>query len=277
MLYEIICTSLLLYESLGFYLPGVAPHEYEMSEDINVKVNRLDSVMTQIPYDYYNLPFCRPSKLIKDTENLGEVLSGDSIENSPYTVKMNEPQECTPLCKKTYSRKELHDFAVRIEKAYRVHLIIDNLPAAQKFKTVIKSGNKETEDFIYEKGYLLGHVANVGNNKAILLNNHVDLILLTHGEDKYKGGRIVGFEVRPASIKHIINGEWNDKNIDLNSISCNSEDTMKINPITSDKLDVIWSYSVTFELSDVRWASRWDAYLKMQDPQIHWFSLLNSF
>ncbi|ETO09211.1 Endosomal P24A protein precursor, partial [Reticulomyxa filosa] len=29
--------------------------------------------------------------------------------------------------------------------------------------------------------------------------------------------------------------------------------------------------------SDVQWASRWDAYLKMQDPQIHWFSILNSF
>lgn len=28
--------------------------------------------------------------------------------------------------------------------------------------------------------------------------------------------------------------------------------------------------------SDIRWASRWDTYLKMTDDQIHWFSIINS-
>lgn len=28
--------------------------------------------------------------------------------------------------------------------------------------------------------------------------------------------------------------------------------------------------------SDIRWASRWDTYLKMTDDQIHWFSIVNS-
>lgn len=32
-----------------------------------------------------------------------------------------------------------------------------------------------------------------------------------------------------------------------------------------------------WEQSNVKWASRWDAYFKMQDPQIHWFSIMNSF
>ena len=27
---------------------------------------------------------------------------------------------------------------------------------------------------------------------------------------------------------------------------------------------------------ELRWASRWDTYLKMDDPQIHWFSIINS-
>lgn len=30
------------------------------------------------------------------------------------------------------------------------------------------------------------------------------------------------------------------------------------------------------QLSDIRWASRWDTYLKMTDTQIHWFSIVNS-
>jgi hypothetical protein len=28
--------------------------------------------------------------------------------------------------------------------------------------------------------------------------------------------------------------------------------------------------------SEIRWASRWDTYLKMTDDQIHWFSIVNS-
>ena len=33
---------------------------------------------------------------------------------------------------------------------------------------------------------------------------------------------------------------------------------------------------MTWEASDIRWASRWDLYLYMGDDQIHWFSILNS-
>lgn len=40
--------------------------------------------------------------------------------------------------------------------------------------------------------------------------------------------------------------------------------------------NIIWTYSVTWEESDVPWASRWDAYLSMKDVQIHWFSIVNS-
>lgn len=28
--------------------------------------------------------------------------------------------------------------------------------------------------------------------------------------------------------------------------------------------------------SEIRWASRWDTYLRMTDDQIHWFSIVNS-
>ncbi|GMP66339.1 hypothetical protein CsSME_00026735 [Camellia sinensis var. sinensis] len=27
---------------------------------------------------------------------------------------------------------------------------------------------------------------------------------------------------------------------------------------------------------DIRWPSRWDAYLKMEGAQVHWFSILNA-
>jgi transmembrane 9 superfamily protein 2/4 len=43
-----------------------------------------------------------------------------------------------------------------------------------------------------------------------------------------------------------------------------------------DGAEVIWTYDVVWRASDIKWASRWDVYLKMTDSQIHWFSIINS-
>lgn len=39
---------------------------------------------------------------------------------------------------------------------------------------------------------------------------------------------------------------------------------------------MFFTYDVVWEKVELRWASRWDIYLKMRNPQIHWFSILNS-
>jgi hypothetical protein len=45
------------------------------------------STHTQLPYDYYSLKFCKPAEGVESySENLGEFLSGDRIENSAYEV-----------------------------------------------------------------------------------------------------------------------------------------------------------------------------------------------
>merc|ERR1712050_285174 len=40
--------------------------------------------------------------------------------------------------------------------------------------------------------------------------------------------------------------------------------------------EIIYTYDVQWTESSIRWASRWDNYLKMTGGQIHWFSILNS-
>merc|ERR1719254_166291 len=40
--------------------------------------------------------------------------------------------------------------------------------------------------------------------------------------------------------------------------------------------EIVYTYDVQWIESSVRWASRWDNYLKMTGGQIHWFSILNS-
>ena len=36
-----------------------------------------------LPYEYYSLPFCRPVKLNYRPENIGEIVRGDRITNTP--------------------------------------------------------------------------------------------------------------------------------------------------------------------------------------------------
>jgi len=55
-------------------------------DTLQVKVNKLSSTKTQLPYTYYSLPYCHPEKILDSAENLGEVLRGDRIENSRYAV-----------------------------------------------------------------------------------------------------------------------------------------------------------------------------------------------
>merc|ERR1719414_2519934 len=83
----------------AFYLPGVAPIEYPEGGRVELKVNKLISVKTQLPYEYYTLPFCKPSKVQESVENLGEILVGDVIENSPYEIRMLRNITCKVLCK----------------------------------------------------------------------------------------------------------------------------------------------------------------------------------
>ncbi|KAM5556997.1 hypothetical protein ABKV19_024400 [Rosa sericea] len=74
-------------------------------DDLKVKVNKLTSTKTQLPYSCYSLPYCKPDKILDSMENLGKVLRGDRIENSPYVFKMQEPQMCNIVCRFTPDAK----------------------------------------------------------------------------------------------------------------------------------------------------------------------------
>ena len=76
------------------------PGTIRQGDPIPLKVNKLASVKTQLPFDFYSLPFCRPDKIVPSAENLGEVLRGDRIKNSAYEVAFKVDQACKVLCVK---------------------------------------------------------------------------------------------------------------------------------------------------------------------------------
>jgi transmembrane 9 superfamily member 2/4 len=152
--FSIIIACLLVF-SRAFYLPGVAPQDFERGQEVEVKVNSLDSVHTQLPLDYYSLPFCRPEQIEPAAENFGEVLSGDLIETSPYSVQMQLQKVCKVVCEMEYTDKEFNQLKEAVQNEYRVNWIIDNMPAATRFYISEKADGADGE-IHYEKGFPLG-------------------------------------------------------------------------------------------------------------------------
>lgn len=110
-------------------MPGVAPVEFKKGQRIEVKAVKMTSIHTQLPYEYYSLPLCLPKNgtFVYKSENLGEVLRGDRIVNTPYEVHMAENIKCRLLCHKkndpiNWSVEESEKVASRIEHEYFVHL-----------------------------------------------------------------------------------------------------------------------------------------------------------
>lgn len=105
----------------------MAPVEFNKGQPIDVKAVKMTSIHTQLPYEYYSLRFCLPKKKQYKSENLGEVLRGDRIVNTPYEIKMAEDTQCTLLCHEPqkpmyWNAQESQMVADRIQHEYFVHL-----------------------------------------------------------------------------------------------------------------------------------------------------------
>lgn len=263
----------LLDGALGFYLPGVAPQEYGHGERVELKVNKLTSTKTQLPYEYYRLPYCQPKEIQNVAINLGEVLRGDRIFNSMYELQMQVPQKCKVLCRSLLSDEQVKLFALRVSEEYRVHWIVDNLPAATKFVDDTDPADPKT---VYDVGFPMGFhgAADIPGTEdgVAYLNNHVSINIKYHQDASFQGSRIVGFEVEPSSVKHTYSGTWNDESPPSLTSCAGGAPPQALKRAG----EVIFTYEVSWESSNIKWASRWDTYLLMGDEQIHWFSIINS-
>ncbi|XP_021745452.1 transmembrane 9 superfamily member 11 [Chenopodium quinoa] len=285
----VIC---LIFESgNGFYLPGSYPHKYGVGDTLSVKVNSLTSIDTEMPFSYYSLPFCKPQEGVKDSaENLGELLMGDRIENSPYRFKMYTNETEIFMCKTSpLSADEFKLLKKRIDEMYQVNLILDNLPAIRYTKR---------DNFLLRwTGYPVG----IKVQDAYYVFNHLKLTVLVRkyeetnvarvmgtgdaaemipggngvGGSGEPGYMVVGFEVVPCSVQHDMNAIKDSKMYDKypGKINC---DPATVSMAIKESQPIAFTYEVSFVESDIKWPSRWDAYLKMEGSKVHWFSILNS-
>lgn len=265
-----------------------------------------------MPYDYYSMPFCKPPGGIKKASgstNPGTILLGIRIENSPYNFSVMEESRAQLVCKgpeypegsyPALKRSESSNLKDKIKSQYRVRLILDNLPIT----TYDLEQDPESVRPGFEVGYRVGD--------RYFVNNHLMFKILVHEsngqysrlraaeaeleaaaaaeatgrrlhgrhmlaepqeiESGSKMYMIVGFEVVACSIKRTA-GE------PLKNIPCPaSADDPSAPPPQEVKegAKIVYSYDVYWDTSEITWASRWDAYLRMPGGRVHWFSILNS-
>ncbi|KAH0652125.1 hypothetical protein KY289_029803 [Solanum tuberosum] len=247
---------------------------FYQGDPLMVKVNKLTSTKTQLPYSYYSLPYCTPKQIVDSAENLGEVLRGDRIENSPFEFHMREPQMCNVVCRIVLNAKNAKELKEKIEDEYRVNMILDNLPLVMPIK------RPDLDTTVYQHGFHVGLKGQYAGSKEEkhFIHNHLTFTVKFHKDPQTDAARVVGFEVKPFSVKHEYDGEWNGKN---RLTTCDPHAKRTVTSSDSpqeveDKKEIIFTYDVEFEESDIKWASRWDTYLLMADDQIHWFSIVNS-
>lgn len=258
--------------SAAFYLPGVAPSSYSEGAKIPLTVNALTPTVSSndgqlhavVSYDYYHpaFHFCQP----KDgpqwvRESLGSIIFGDRIRTSPFELHMRKNETCKAICAgETWDGASAIFTRNAIQSAYMVNILIDGLPGAEIWEDSL------SHERFRSPGFPLGMVTEEGD---VALANHWDIYIDYHkttlAANKY---RVVGVVVQPFSYK-------DSKYLGDGRGDCNAEGG-PLYLTDSGGQSVTYTYSVYWRPSNTAWATRWDSYLHVSDPSIHWFSLISS-
>ncbi|KAI9661220.1 MAG: hypothetical protein M1821_009547 [Bathelium mastoideum] len=173
---------------------------------------------------------------------------------------MAKNETCKSLCKpQTFEPRDARFVNRRIQQSYNINWLVDGLPAGQL------QLDPDTETKFYSPGFMLGSLS--GGHPV--LHNHFEIRIDYHkaGDNQY---RVVGILVEPSSRKE-------SRYIDEGQADCGEPDGHV--PLTlSEKVntEVTWTYDVRWVPSATSFATRWDKYLHVFDPKIHWLSLINS-
>jgi transmembrane 9 superfamily member 2/4 len=249
----------------------MAPTSYRHADPVPLTVNVLkpfqlndDPLQSVIAYDYYmnEFHFCAPSEGPESvSESLGSILFGDRIFTSPIQLHMRLDEVCKNVCPDgkpvSFTPRDAEFVNLRIRQKYVVDYLADGLPAGMRGR------DEATNEDVAIPGFELGQVDTPDPN-GVYLNNHYDLTIEYHqaGDNEY---RVVGFTVDPASRKD---------NTGKDGVCGTQGNRLQLSE--TQITQVYWTYSVRWVESDTSFATRWDKYLHVVDPRIHWFWLVNA-
>jgi len=259
--------------SVAWYLPGMAPTDYEEGDTVPLSVNRLTSSghghgkNSILGIDYYNshLHFCEPKGGKKSQGgSLGAILFGDRIYSSPITLQMMKNEECRFLCTAEYSSLDADVVVEKIMQGFEQHWLVDGLPAA---------GVNSDGEVTSSNGFPLGRPVDLSGEsyEEAELNNHFDIVVKYHFNQAVQKYRVVGVQVQGSSR----NTQISEADFKC-SVEGKEESTVTLRTDHTQPRKVSFSYSVKWEPSETPWGTRWDQYLQGSEPKINWFALVNT-
>ena len=239
---------------------SIFDYSHEKGESLEILAGSLSSKINIIPYGYTNLSICQSEKYKKVEDTLGEILTGEMLYSTGYKINIKEDQFCQVLCINTFSQKQVDLIRRFIQRKYFVNFLLDKLPAG------LINYNKHQKEMIlnYFNGIPLGFI----RDDVFYIYNHLQFhILLNKLEnDTYN---VVGFNILPISMKHN-----NDSPICAHNISVLLNNFENPNqPLEPG--NILFTYDVLFEYSDITLASRWDHYGTSKES-IHWAGIIIS-
>ncbi|KAL0234515.1 hypothetical protein PCE1_001551 [Barthelona sp. PCE] len=246
-LFVLVCFLLVLLSRWDFWLPGTNMRAYIKADnssvhDLDVYATILDSDRTNLPYDFYDMPICKPDPFVSYNLSIGDLFFGFRRYDAPFRFSSLNNQTIKSFCNYTVSGTQYNFVRSSIIEGYRMNFLLDNLDMFEP-----------RPDGLYKQGFPIGFLGVTDNSNVYYVNNHFDIRvfyhILPHEGDGDNIFHIVGFEAVPYSVN------WTSSNCDIHNVqSCGHYSLEKHGEIP-------YTYSVTWLPSKLSWVSRWDKYL----------------
>lgn len=119
-----LLVSLVALTTLG----NVEATSYKFKEKVEVLVNKIGPFNNFAEtFNYYSLPFCKPSTVTAKSKALGQAMAGDIRETSLYDIRFGVEAQWQSMCKKELTPAMTNQFIDAIDRDFSFELLIDEL------------------------------------------------------------------------------------------------------------------------------------------------------
>ncbi|KAL4541378.1 hypothetical protein Ndes2437B_g05748 [Nannochloris sp. 'desiccata'] len=127
-------------------------HVYTPGEKLTLWVNKVGPYNNpQETYNYYMLPFCKPSteKPKHKWGGLGEVLQGNELIDSQLDFKFRTDQSKKTICTTTLTQETAEEFAEAVRRHYWYEFFMDDLPIWGFVGPPPEQTQEDTQVYVY--------------------------------------------------------------------------------------------------------------------------------
>ena len=212
------------------------PTKFQQSERISVMAHALRSPVRPMPLDFYiDDIFCRPRKVEAERRTIGQSLTGEAFQVSPFEIEMGAKTECKIACNRKLNEAQKKRVIEMIDSKYKMFLSLDNVPLGTNY-TLEGKGGRQALCSGFEIGF-------VRDGKHYLRNNLRFIVRVASKKEKLY---VTGFDLGGA-------------NSNARS-SCFKEEHLEV--AVEDASEIPFTYSVVFENSKEGEPVRLDRLLK---------------